>query len=275
VVGLSPESARLAGVAVARAGVGRLELEIRVPGEIGFNEDRLAHVSPRFEGIVRDVSGQVGSSVRRGEELARIESNTSLSEYTLVSPIDGAIVEKHITPGEFVAQDSNLFTIADLSSVWVNLDVPSKYVGRIRTGQSFRLQSLGGELHALAETDYTAPILHATTRSGLARLVLPNPDGDWRPGTFVTGTTRLDAAEPTVLVNRDAVQRLDGEAVVFTPLDDGRYATTPVVTGLSNQDRIQILDGLESGDIYVCTGAFELKASLMLGALGGHAGHGH
>jgi cobalt-zinc-cadmium efflux system membrane fusion protein len=275
VVELASASERLAGVAFAEASTGALRVEISAPGEVGFNEDRLAHVSPRFEGIVQKVSRYAGSRVRSGDELARIESNASLSEYVLKAPINGTIVDKHITPGEFVSQDSQLFTIADLSTVWVNLEVPAKYAGLISKGQEIELESLGSALRATGVVDYTAPVLHESTRSGLARIELPNPGGVWLPGTFVTGRTWLTAESPAVLVNRDAVQVIAGEKVIFAPLGDGRYRALPVTTGLSNQEQTQILTGLESGSRYVCSGAFELKAQLVVSTLSGHAGHGH
>jgi cobalt-zinc-cadmium efflux system membrane fusion protein len=242
---------------------------------VGFNEDRLAHVYPRFEGIVRRVKCYLGSRVREGDELTIIESNISLSEYAVIAPIDGIVVGKHITPGEFVTQDSELFTIVDLSTVWVNLDVPAKYASLIRKGQEVQLETVGTALRATGTVDYAAPVLHESTRSGLARVVLPNPGGEWRPGSFVTGHTWLEAASSAVLVNKDAVQLLAGEKVVFVPLGERRYRAVPVKTGLSNQEQTQLLAGLEAGSPYVCSGAFELKAQLTVGALGGHAGHGH
>jgi cobalt-zinc-cadmium efflux system membrane fusion protein len=274
-VALPPESERLAGLSLATAEAGTLLVEIRLPGQVALNEDRLAHVSPRFEGIVRSVGCYVGHHVEPGDELAVIESNASLSEYHVTAPIAGTVLGKHATPGEFVGQDAELFEIADLSTVWVDLEVPAKYAGRIHEGQEITLRSVGFTAETTGRVAYTAPVLTESTRSGLARIVLPNPDGTWRPGTFVTGHAQLASAAPAVLVARDAVQVLAGEKVVFVPEDDGHYCPVPVETGLSNHERTEILAGLKPGATYVAAGAFELKAELTVRSLSGHAGHGH
>ena len=103
-----------------------MENRIELPGEIGFNEDRMVHIVPRYPGIVKKVEKKLGSTVKKNDLLAVVESNESLTTYKIFSPIYGKIIEKHITPGEFVGEDTTLFVIVDLSTVWVNCDVYAK-----------------------------------------------------------------------------------------------------------------------------------------------------
>jgi cobalt-zinc-cadmium efflux system membrane fusion protein len=99
---------------VAPAGNATIERRVELPGVVRANEDRLAHIVPRFAGIVTEVRKRIGDTVKSGETLAVIESSQSLSPYALKTLLDGVIIEKHVTRGEAVTPDSQAFVVADL-----------------------------------------------------------------------------------------------------------------------------------------------------------------
>jgi cobalt-zinc-cadmium efflux system membrane fusion protein len=105
------------GVGIAPAGSALIERFIELPGVVRANEDRLAHIVPRFAGIVTDVRKHIGDRVKSGETLAVIESSQSLSPYALETLLSGVIIEKHVTRGEAVTPESQAFVVADLTSV--------------------------------------------------------------------------------------------------------------------------------------------------------------
>ena len=90
---------------------------------------------PRFPGVVRSVHKRLGDAVARGDLLAMIESNESLQPFELRAPLAGTVIAKDVAPGEFVSTERELFQIADLASVWVDLDVYRRDFGRLRVGQ--------------------------------------------------------------------------------------------------------------------------------------------
>jgi cobalt-zinc-cadmium efflux system membrane fusion protein len=273
---LTPEAVQMAGITLARAGQGRIGTSIHVPGEVGFDEDRLVHVVPRFAGIAKDVLCRVGDRVRSDDVVAIVEGNESLSKYSIKAPISGWIIEKDVTPGEFVSEENPIYVIADLSHVWVNLAVYPKDANKIKPGQTVILHAIGSDLWTEGTIEYLTPVLDARTRSMTARIVLPNPENTWRPGTFVHADIVVPGSgEEHLLVEKDAVQILNDERVVFVPEDEVHFRPIPVETGESDPRFIEILRGLDEGMEYVVTGAFELKASVVTGAQGGHAGHGH
>ncbi|MBD3422452.1 MAG: hypothetical protein GF398_20245 [Chitinivibrionales bacterium] len=100
VVEISSQSAGMIGLTTGKASTSRITREIELPGEIGFNEDRLAHITPRFGGVVKRVNKRLGAYVKPGDVLAVVESNESLSKYNITEPIAGHIISKHATPGE-------------------------------------------------------------------------------------------------------------------------------------------------------------------------------
>ena len=198
----------------------------------------------------------------------------NLGVYALRAPFSGTVIQKHITRGEKLADDADAFTVADLSAVWVNLSAYQKDLPYLEKGREVVLSAGGTIGEATAHIAFVAPIVDETTRTALVRVVLPNPDGRWRPGLFVRGAVEADKAAAGVLVPREAVQHVHGKDAVFVPAADG-FEPKPVTVGRSSRTRVEVLSGLGPGDRYVARGAFELKAKLVTSGLGAHAGHGH
>jgi cobalt-zinc-cadmium efflux system membrane fusion protein len=275
VVELTPEAVSLAEIKTAVVQHGAIVRRIELPGEVGFNEDRLAHIAPRFAGIALQAMKRVGDRVEAGEAVAVVESNESMNPYTIESPITGWVIQRHITPGEFVSEQRSIYVIVDLSDVWVDLAVYPKDAHRIREGQVARIRALGTDLTTEGVIDYVTPVMDVHTRSLTARVVLPNTDNRWRPGFFVQATVAAEAKDEGLVVEKEAVQYLDEQTVVFLVEGAGHYRPVGIITGASDQEHVRVLSGLQEGQKYVSKGAFELKARIVTGALGGHAGHGH
>jgi cobalt-zinc-cadmium efflux system membrane fusion protein len=275
VIELSTEAMKLAGIALTRVKNGRIGKAIYLPGEVGFNEDRLVHVAPRFAGIAKEARKRVGDYVNVGDVIAVVESNESLTPYTIAATISGWIIKRHVTPGEFVSEEHTIYVIADLSSVWVNLAVYPKDAEHIAKGQQVFLKAIGSETRTEGTIEYVTPVLDVDTRSITARVVLPNRNNTWRPGTFVQAQVRMELGEECLVVEREAVQILDDEHVVFVAEGAARFRSVPVVIGESDSEYTSIISGLEEGTQYVAGGAFELKAKIVTSSLGAHAGHGH
>jgi membrane fusion protein, heavy metal efflux system len=255
------------GIELAAAGPSRIESAIELPGEVEPNANRLARVAPRFEGLVTDLRKAEGDWVEKGDVLARVESNESLAVFELRAPIAGTVVERNAALGETISREQPAFVLIDLRSVWVDLDVAQRDLGRIHTGQSVRIRDEAGTAEATGTIAYVAPRLREETRTARARVVLANPDGHWRPGLFVTGAVLLGDAEVAVAVPLDAVQRLEQREVVFVE-DDGRLEPRRVKLGRADATRVEIVAGLEPGDRIVASGGFLLKSELQKAAFG-------
>lgn len=267
---LTPEAIEASGIVVEAAGPRAIARTIDLPGEVVTNADRLAHIVPRFAGIAKEVRKNLGDVVRQGEVLAVIESNESLAPYEVTSLISGTVIEKHITLGEFVRDDSDIYVVTDLSTVWVNVTVYARDVERVRRGQAVRVMAVGGSPEARGTIDYIGPVIGEMTRAATARVVLSNRDREWRPGLFVTAQVELDRATVPVGVADGAVQRVEGRDVVFVE-DDGGFVPREVRLGRSDGEVTEVLGGLEPGQRYVAGGAFVLKSELLKST----AGHQH
>jgi membrane fusion protein, heavy metal efflux system len=274
VIRLSEEDIRDFGIKLVKAGPGRLDVHVNLPGEIVLNKDKVAHVGPRFGGVVRSVRANLGDKVYKGKTLATVESNESLQYYALKAPISGIVIEKHISPGEVLGDDAEPFVVADLSTLWVDLRVYQKDLPFVKTGQKAHITAGPGHPEIEGTISYLSQVIDSETRTVLARLVLPNKTGYWRPGLFVTGEVAVDAEEVPIVIPSKAVAQLDEEKNVFVQAEGG-FKAVPVKTGRSNRTHVEIVSGLKLGQTYVADGAFVVKAQAQKFNFDPHAGHNH
>ena len=198
------------------------------------------------------------------------ESEASLTLYPLTAPFTSTVVQKHITQGEALGADAEAFEVADLSTVWVDLSIYQKDMGLIREGQEVVISS-GGHRDR-GKIMYVRPIVGEETRTALARVVLPNPHGRWKPGMFVNGLISVDATEVPVVVPKSALQEIDGRTVVFVKTAEG-FVPRPVTVAEENSEQVAVASGLAPGDEYVASGGFALKSELQKSEMS--AGHAH
>jgi len=248
------------GATIATVSPGIIDDGVELLGEVHPNGDRIAHIAPRFAGLVVDVRKTVGDYVKNGDILAVIESSESLAPYELRSLLEGTIIDKHLTRGEAVDRDRVCFVVADLSSVWVDLSVYQRNFGHIEPGQPVRIRGDHEHLTAEGVVGYVTPVIDPTTRTATARVVLPNPDGSWRPGMFVTASVlQPSRAEATIPVT--ALQTVEGHTTVFALTEDGVQARKLTV-GRTGETTAEVLAGLALGERVVATNSFLMKAEL-------------
>jgi cobalt-zinc-cadmium efflux system membrane fusion protein len=173
-----------------------------------------------------------------------------------------------VSAGESVTPDTPLYTIVDLSDVWVEFPVYPHQIGVIRPGQRVHLkpESDGSDLKADATIDYVGPVMAQDTRVSSARVVLPNHLAHWEPGMFVTVTVVTDHASVAVAVPDEGVVRTDEGPAVFVAAPDGAYRMQRVATGRSDGRMTEILSGLAPGTPVAARHAFVLKAEMMKAA---------
>ena len=185
----------------------------------------------------------------------------SLAMYELRAPFAGTVVEKHCSLGEVLSGEMDAFVLAELSTVWVKITVYTQDMGRVRMGQAVRIRADGGGTTADGTVCYLAPVANEATRTLYARVDLPNPERQWRPGTFVTASVVVDRQAVPVVVPIDALQRVKSDSVVFVAEGEG-FEPRTVTVGRMNGTRAELTDGLKPGERYVVKGAVVLKAEL-------------
>lgn len=266
---LSTEQLKAAGIGVATAESAGIRESMPLYGVITPNAERVRQVSARFPGAIRSVSKKVGDTVREGETLAVIESNESLRSYSLTAPLSGVVTERNANPGE-QAGDKSLFTVADLSSVWVELSLFPRDVAKVRVGQKVRVKGADIPQPGDGTVVYVAPFGSAANQTLSARVLLDNSDRRWAPGLYVTAEVTLTEATVPLTIRSEALQTHEGKNVVFV-LDADGFEPRPVQLGRSDGERTEVLSGMAVGDKYASANSFILKAELGKGS----AEHSH
>jgi cobalt-zinc-cadmium efflux system membrane fusion protein len=173
-----------------------------------------------------------------------------------------------------VAPTDRLFTVADLSNLWIELDIYERDLAKVREGQEVEVTTAAyPEIVFEGSIVYLADVLDPERRTVHARVEVGDPDGLLRPGMFATAGISVPGGTPVLAVPREAVQSVEGTDVVWVPGEEsGEFHGRPVVTGQELLGgRIEILSGLVAGDTVVVRGAFTLKSEHEEGEFGGHA----
>jgi len=192
------------------------------------------------------------------------QPDVSYTQYEISAPFDGIVVAKHITLGENVKDDAEIFSVADLRSVWAELTVYQKDLPHLKMGDKVHISAKEGGEVVTGLVSYISPTIDEVTRTATARIVLPNQNGQWRPGLFVTGAVEVDSKRVAMLVPKTALQNVENRICVFVQTEAG-FEPQPVVVGQTNMMQAEILEGLHPGLRYVTRGAFILKAQLEKG----------
>lgn len=221
----------------------------------------------------REALKLVGLSDREISSLAWSRLGGSpLSYFPLTASLPGTVIERHITVGELIRPDQTVFTLADLSSVWVLIDVYEKDLGKVAVGDSAQIsidaypsQTFEGKV------GYISNIVNSETRTAPARVVIPNPEGRLRPGMFATVRLSLRAAATAgaLIVPAAAVQRINNRPAVFVEQRLGVFAPRFVALGNATDREAEIMSGLSAGERVATTGSFYLKSALLKEEIGG------
>lgn len=186
------------------------------------------------------------------------------------SPISGIITEKHAIVGELSDPSKSLYTVADLSSVWVLVDINEKDLAKVHKGQAASV-TVGAfpDLKLKGHITYIADLVDEATRAVKARVEVRNPGRRLKPEMFATVELTLPATAPAVLaVPEVAIQDLEGKKTLFITQDGTEFTPRVVETGLASGGMVEITAGLKEGERYAIKGGFLLKSELKKGELG-------
>jgi membrane fusion protein, heavy metal efflux system len=196
------------------------------------------------------------------------DGSGNLTRYEIRAPISGTIVEKNLSVGQALKEDANIFTLADLTSVWAEMTVYAKDMNVIRVGQKVMVESAEFNSSASGVVSYVGALAGEQTRTAKARVVLPNPNSAWRPGLPVNIEVESGESEVPVAVSVDGVQTLRDWSVVFGRYDDA-FEARPLKLGRSDGKMVEVLKGLNAGEKYAARNSYIIKADI------GKAGASH
>ncbi len=262
---LSDAKVAAAGIELARASPGVLRDSLLLNGMVMPNQESLVQVTPRFPGIVRDVRKRIGDHVQKGDVLAVVESNQSLTPYELKAALAGTVIDRQTTLGEYVSEQKPAFVIADLSTVWVDFSVYRRDLTRVNIGDQVFIDPADGGTAIEAKVSYLSPVGSSDTQSALARAIVPNSEQRLRPGLFITGRLTLSAKQVGVAVKSSALQTIENRTVVFVRNGE-KFEARDVEIGERDSELVEITFGVLEGDVYAARNSFIVKAELAKGS---------
>ena len=183
------------------------------------------------------------------------------TQYELRSPLGGVVIQKHLTTGEAVKNDDDIFLLADFSDVWVNIAIPAKDLKYVKLGQNVVVKDDNLGMEAKGKLTYLDSIIDETSRTVTGRVVIPNAKGHWRPGTFVTLRLVFEERKVPIAVPEKAIQTIRDWSVVFVKYGNF-FEARPLELGKNDGDRVEVLAGLKAGEQYVVQNSFVVKAEI-------------
>ena len=189
------------------------------------------------------------------------QNDPDLRMYRIRSPMDGIVIMRHITKGEFIENTATIYEVADLSTVWVEIGIYPKDLYRIKEGQMVEVILPMENKRAQAVLIYVSPIVADETIVAQAIAALDNPQHEWRPGVFVKVNIATEKMFFPVVIPKEAIQSSDGENFVFLVTPEG-FEKHLIKLGQSDDENVEVLSGLHPGEQYVANKTFLLKAEL-------------
>jgi cobalt-zinc-cadmium efflux system membrane fusion protein len=190
------------------------------------------------------------------------------SVFPLTAPFSGTVIEKKAVLGELAQPDASLFTVADLSTLWIESDLFEKDLGKVKVGAqaAVTVSAYPGEVFKGLLT-YISSTMDRETRTVKARVEVPNTDGRLKPEMFATVAIGTGGSVKALLVPEEAVLLLQGQPTVFVA-ESGGFEPRAVEVGERTQGYAVLKSGVAAGESVVVSGAYALKARLLKSQIG-------
>jgi cobalt-zinc-cadmium efflux system membrane fusion protein len=257
---IEPAVARAMGIDVELASGATIHETVSVHGSLEVAPDAVTEVRGRFPGIVLSLDKEVGDLVQEGEQLASLQSNESLQNYTVAAPRSGTVIERNATVGS-ASGEAPLYIVADLSRLVANLRVFPKDLARVGVGQRVVVSSLDGGTSFAGEIGRILPTLHTTSRSATAWVFIDAILANWRAGQFVEGDITVGETEVPLAVRESGLQAFRDFTVVYARVAD-TYEVRMLDLGRRDGEFVEVLGGLEPGTTYVTENSYLVKADI-------------
>ena len=192
---------------------------------------------------------------------------SAIPHVTLHANATGTVVERKVTQGQYVNAGDTLFTVADLSQVWIKADVYEEQLQGIRPGQPVEItaEALHGRtLHG--RVDFVEPSANPQTRTVPVHVHVANPGMRLVPGMFVSASFQSSAARPSIVVPRSAVLDSGTRKIVYVAKPNGVFVASEVQVGAPSEDLFPVISGLAPGDRVVLNGNFLIDSQAHLSA---------
>jgi len=187
----------------------------------------------------------------------------NLRRYALRSPIAGRVIDRRVDLGAPVGgdqQEKEIYVVADLSSVWVELVASAPDLALLKEGDDITIED-STRAKATGKTIFISPMVSKETRTTRVIVSLDNADGRWRPGSFVGASIPVDRRSVPLLLPRSSFQTVDGKLTAFVRVPEG-FEARAVQAGAMTEDAVEVIGGINPGEVVAVLNTFVLKSDL-------------
>jgi Cu(I)/Ag(I) efflux system membrane fusion protein len=225
----------------------------------------IASISQNGEGLVASARQRLLLFGVKESQIAELErSGKPNIRIPIYTPFSGVVIEKMVQQGQYVAMGEALFNIADLSSIWVEVEVYENEVSNIHLGQQVEIRSQPfPDKPSTGRIAFVYPFLDPKTRTVKARIELANPGMKLKPEMFVNAIIRVPLAQ-SIVVPATAVMNTGKRQVVWVESSPGMFESRTVQLGQQSGEKVQILSGLQPGDKVAVSGGYLIDSESQL-----------
>jgi Cu(I)/Ag(I) efflux system membrane fusion protein len=209
------------------------------------------------------------------EDIERVaQTRQPNTHMTVYAQFGGTVLEKQVLPGAYLMPGDKLYAVSDLSSIWLYADIYEKDVASVQVGQTVTVTTPAypGETFT-GMVSFINPVLDDATRTVKVRVEMGNPGGKLKPNMFANAVINIPLGE-TVVIPESSLLDTGKRKVVFVAQDENTFVKRDVVIGQEANGLIQVLSGLQPGEVVVTAATFLIDSQTQLGNFGSHAGHG-
>ncbi len=267
---LSKEQEKLAGIITSKVERRNISSVLEFPAEVTFNPNGVASVSAPISGRISEFIYDYGSTVTGGVKIAVIENPQNMGQkFEVKAPVSGTISKKSVITGQWVEPGMQICEIINASSVDGLIKLYPDEAGKIKKGQQVEFVSNGTSIKS--SISFISPILDPVTKTIEARAKINNSQNKFSINSFVTA--RISTGSKNALtISRSALISEDEHYIVFVKHGEG-FEKRVIIPGQKEKDYVEVLSGLDEGDIVVTKGAYRLKNVNY--SSGGHGGCEH
>ncbi len=199
--------------------------------------------------------------------MAGAGNSTASGRYGIRSPIDGEVVRRPAVVGVLATEQESLATIADTKTLWAMCAIPERQAVRVQPGHKLQLKPDGADEPIVGDITWVSPEVDPRTRMVSARAEIPNTSGILRANQYLDASIIAGSPAASVMVPRDAVQRVEGRNVVFVRASAGTYIPR-VVSVWGDTDPVAVKGNVKPGDAIVTQGAVFLRTEVLPNSIG-------
>ena len=269
-VTLTKENLERVSIKTETAQLGSMGMTLKAAGRISANLNKTAQVTSMLEGRLSKLCFDLNASVKAGDVMAIVESPELLGRtLDLKSPLDGVVMERNATPGEWIDKSRSIYTISDLAELWAIAEVKEVDIAAIKPGQSAAFTTLAFPDETFHGTvSLVGNQVETGSRTVEVRIIVNNPDNRLKPGMFADIAITTTTLANTLAIPAGAIQTEGENQIAFVALGANQFEKRAIKPGREQSGRVQILDGIKAGENVVTEGCFILKSEMLKGQLG-------